>query len=219
MISSMVSSQLSWHDRSKAEDILVKDLTVFAKHNEALFNEFSQLLTLENFRHDHSEAIDILVKDLEVLATFNEDLFNEISQLLTSENFSSNGLALTYLSDSGSLKPSNDCKFAYMSPTVWNKLAQGSRKAAVLENVKGDWKKMAIVFLVFLIVIYSFGFCPFKRSNSEDSAYLRGEGCSSCRHQRLSLDGYLVVVVAFKGYFSLVVNPLNDLSLETKLHG
>lgn len=60
-----------------------------------------------------------------------------------------------------------------MSPTVWNKLAHGSRKAAVLENVKGDWKKVAIVFLVFLIVIYSFGSCPFKRSNSEDNAYLR----------------------------------------------
>lgn len=38
------------HDRSKAVDILVKDLKVFATFNEELFKEITQLLTLENFR-------------------------------------------------------------------------------------------------------------------------------------------------------------------------
>ncbi|KAF8400581.1 hypothetical protein HHK36_013880 [Tetracentron sinense] len=41
---------LDKHDRSKAVDILVKDLRVFASFNEELFKEITQLLTLENFR-------------------------------------------------------------------------------------------------------------------------------------------------------------------------
>lgn len=39
------------HDRSKAVEILVKDLKVFATFNEELFKEITQLLTLENFRY------------------------------------------------------------------------------------------------------------------------------------------------------------------------
>lgn len=42
---------LNRHDRSKAVDILVKDLKVFATFNEELFKEITQLLTLENFRY------------------------------------------------------------------------------------------------------------------------------------------------------------------------
>lgn len=38
------------NDRSKAVEILVKDLKVFASFNEELFKEITQLLTLENFR-------------------------------------------------------------------------------------------------------------------------------------------------------------------------
>ncbi|KAJ8773998.1 hypothetical protein K2173_009429 [Erythroxylum novogranatense] len=43
---------LDKHDRSKAVDILVKDLKVFATFNEDLFKEITQLLTLENFREN-----------------------------------------------------------------------------------------------------------------------------------------------------------------------
>ncbi|CAN6459524.1 unnamed protein product [Victoria cruziana] len=43
---------LDKHDRSKAVDILVKDLKVFASFNEELFKEITQLLTLENFREN-----------------------------------------------------------------------------------------------------------------------------------------------------------------------
>ncbi|KAF5475076.1 hypothetical protein F2P56_006921 [Juglans regia] len=46
-----------WHDRSKAVDILVKDLIVFATFNEELFKEITQLLTLENFREEWLKAI------------------------------------------------------------------------------------------------------------------------------------------------------------------
>jgi hypothetical protein len=37
-------------DRTKAVDILMKDLKVFASFNEDLFKEITQLLTLDNFR-------------------------------------------------------------------------------------------------------------------------------------------------------------------------
>ncbi|KAL5574531.1 hypothetical protein UlMin_016230 [Ulmus minor] len=43
---------LDKHDRSKAVEILVKDLKVFATFNEDLFKEITQLLTLENFREN-----------------------------------------------------------------------------------------------------------------------------------------------------------------------
>ncbi|RWW16189.1 hypothetical protein GW17_00019931, partial [Ensete ventricosum] len=43
---------LDKHDRSKAVEILVKDLKVFASFNEELFKEITQLLTLENFRFE-----------------------------------------------------------------------------------------------------------------------------------------------------------------------
>jgi WD40 repeat protein len=39
-------------DRSKAVEILVKDLKVFSSFNEELFKEITQLLTLENFREN-----------------------------------------------------------------------------------------------------------------------------------------------------------------------
>ncbi|KAJ6834127.1 topless-related protein 1-like isoform X1 [Iris pallida] len=43
---------LDKRDRSKAVDILVKDLKVFSAFNEDLFKEITQLLTLENFREN-----------------------------------------------------------------------------------------------------------------------------------------------------------------------
>lgn len=46
-----VSCCMYRHDRSKAVEILVKDLKVFASFNEELFKEITQLLTLENFRY------------------------------------------------------------------------------------------------------------------------------------------------------------------------
>lgn len=38
-------------DRTKAVDILVKDLKVFSSFNEDLFKEITHLLTLDNFRY------------------------------------------------------------------------------------------------------------------------------------------------------------------------
>ncbi|XP_073272871.1 tetraspanin-8 [Primulina huaijiensis] len=96
---------------------------------------------------------------------------------------------------SGCYKPSNDCNFQYVSPTNWNnnnstssgnpdcatwsndssKLCYGcqSCKAGLLDNIKNEWKKVAvlnIIFLVFLIIVYSVGCCAF-RNNMEDNSW------------------------------------------------
>jgi hypothetical protein len=51
-VANWVCLLLCRHDRSKAVEILVKDLKVFASFNEELFKEITQLLTLENFRYE-----------------------------------------------------------------------------------------------------------------------------------------------------------------------
>ncbi|GAB4853622.1 Tetraspanin-8 [Ancistrocladus abbreviatus] len=94
---------------------------------------------------------------------------------------------------SGCCKPSDDCNFQYVSPTVWNEGNATTStnpdckawsndpntlcfncqacKAGVLQNIKSDWKKVAVVniiFLIFLIAVYSVGCCAF-RNNRADS--------------------------------------------------
>ncbi|XP_047308622.1 tetraspanin-8-like [Impatiens glandulifera] len=95
---------------------------------------------------------------------------------------------------SGCCKPSNDCGFEYVNPTNWNQTGNStidgnpdckvwrndesllcygcqSCKAGLLDNLKRDWKKVAvvnIVFIVFLIIVYSIGCCAF-RNNRRDN--------------------------------------------------
>lgn len=99
---------------------------------------------------------------------------------------------------SGCCKPPTECGFTYVSPTNWTKPANVSTtnsdcttwnndelcfncqscKAGVLDNLKRNWKKVAVVniiFLIFLIVVYSIGCCAF-RNNREDNAYPRWKG-------------------------------------------
>lgn len=98
---------------------------------------------------------------------------------------------------SGCCKPPENCNFAYVSPTNWDKnstspsnnpdcttwsndqnaLCYGcqSCKAGLLDNIKSDWKKVAVlnvIFLVFLIIVYSIGCCAF-RNNREDNSWKR----------------------------------------------
>lgn len=95
--------------------------------------------------------------------------------------------------ESGCCKPSNDCGFTYHSPTNWTKTGNATHtnpdcdawnndpnllcyncqscKAGLLQNLKSDWKRVAIVniiFLVFLIIVYSVGCCAF-RNNRRDN--------------------------------------------------
>ncbi|KAK9715557.1 hypothetical protein RND81_06G172900 [Saponaria officinalis] len=96
---------------------------------------------------------------------------------------------------SGCCKPPDICNFEYVSPTQWTKTTTAnttntdcntwsndqtalcyncqSCKAGVLQNLKGHWKKVAvinIVFLVFIIIVYSIGCCAF-RSNRWDNSW------------------------------------------------
>uniref|UniRef100_A0A5B7BXA0 Tetraspanin-8-like n=1 Tax=Davidia involucrata TaxID=16924 RepID=A0A5B7BXA0_DAVIN len=95
---------------------------------------------------------------------------------------------------SGCCKPSSDCNYTYVTPTNWNITPTTSTnpdcsawsnnastlcfncqscKAGMLDNIKSDWKKVAIInviFLVFLVVVYSIGCCAF-RNNREDRAW------------------------------------------------
>ncbi|KAL4279032.1 hypothetical protein GQ457_03G045190 [Hibiscus cannabinus] len=99
---------------------------------------------------------------------------------------------------SGCCKPSNDCGFTYEGPTNWTRGNGASAtnpdcnlwdnnldtlcfncrscKAGFIDNLKSSWKKVAavnIIFLVFLIVVYSVGCCAF-RNNRRDNAYHQG---------------------------------------------
>ncbi|CAL9197051.1 unnamed protein product [Musa hybrid cultivar] len=100
---------------------------------------------------------------------------------------------------SGCCKPPSECGFDYENATVWNKPAAGfasnntdcetwkndqstlcydcsSCKAGVIANIKDKWKKIAIlniIFLVFLVIVYSIGCCAF-RNNRRDNAWKGG---------------------------------------------
>ncbi|XP_021616763.1 topless-related protein 4 isoform X2 [Manihot esculenta] len=84
---------LDKRDRSKAVDILVKDLKVFAAFNEDLFKEITQLLTLENFRDneqlskygDTQSARGIMLAELKKLIEANP-LFRDKLQFPTLKN-------------------------------------------------------------------------------------------------------------------------------------
>ncbi|XP_051120732.1 tetraspanin-8-like [Andrographis paniculata] len=93
---------------------------------------------------------------------------------------------------SGCCKPSNDCQFVYVSPTNWTGTSESSNpdcgrwsndpnvlcyrceacKAGLLDSIKSNWRRVAvinIIFLVFLVVVYSVGCCAF-RNNREDNS-------------------------------------------------
>ncbi|CAA7407572.1 unnamed protein product [Spirodela intermedia] len=84
---------LDKHDRTKAVEILVKDLKVFSAFNEDLFKEITQLLTLENFREneqlskyaDTKSARSIMLTELKKLIEANP-LFRDKLQFPSFKN-------------------------------------------------------------------------------------------------------------------------------------
>ncbi|KAL3824684.1 hypothetical protein ACJIZ3_020713 [Penstemon smallii] len=99
---------------------------------------------------------------------------------------------------SGCCKPSNDCQFQYVNPTNWTQTPTSTMrnpdcsawsndqnvlcynceacKAGLLDNIKSDWKKVAIintVFLVFLIIVYSVGCCAFRNNREDNNGWKR----------------------------------------------
>lgn len=96
---------------------------------------------------------------------------------------------------SGCCKPPIACNFRYVNATYWDKPAGfnssdiqdcntwsndqsvlcydcQSCKAGVLANIKNDWKKVAIIniiFLIFLIIVYTIGCCAFRNNRRDNS--------------------------------------------------
>lgn len=121
----------------------------------------------------------------------------KVCQKLSQEtNTGANEFFAKHLSpiESGCCKPPENCQFIYVSPTNWSKNGNvtnsnpdcnvwsndpsalcydcTSCKAGFLQNLKGDWKKVAvinIVFLVFLIIVYSIGCCAFRNNRWENA--------------------------------------------------
>ncbi|CAN6217722.1 unnamed protein product [Urochloa humidicola] len=99
--------------------------------------------------------------------------------------------------ESGCCKPPTSCGYSYVNGTDWTKTPTTSTdpdcqtwdsagsplcyncqscKAGVVATIKRDWKRAAIVnvvFLVLLIIVYSVGCCAF-RNNRRDNAYRGG---------------------------------------------
>ncbi|CAN1228469.1 TET8 [Linum grandiflorum] len=90
---------------------------------------------------------------------------------------------------SGCCKPSDECGYTYTATNstnpdcaAWDNQPNvlcfncNSCKAGLLDNLKRDWKRVAIVniiFLIVLIVVYSVGCCAF-RNNRRDNSYSSG---------------------------------------------
>ncbi|KAJ9141207.1 hypothetical protein P3X46_031773 [Hevea brasiliensis] len=121
--------------------------------------------------------------DGKVCSDFNEKYLNDSVTKLYTEHLSA--------VQSGCCKPADECGFEYVSPTNWTKITPSSTnpdcsawdndpntlcfncnscKAGLLDNIKSDWKKVAvvnIVILVFLIIVYSVGCCAFRNNKRQ----------------------------------------------------
>ncbi|XP_023007578.1 tetraspanin-8 [Cucurbita maxima] len=126
--------------------------------------------------------------DGKVCTEFNDKFARDTVDELYREHLSS--------IQSGCCKPADECNFVFVRPTEWTVGSTNSTnpdcglwnnepktlcfncsscKAGVLDNLKRNWKKVAIiniVVLVFLIIVYSIGCCAF-RNNKEENHYPR----------------------------------------------
>lgn len=99
--------------------------------------------------------------------------------------------------ESGCCKPPESCHFTYQSPTIWIKNSSTTNglnpdcnawsndpkalcfncescKAGVLQNLKAHWKRVAVInmiFLVFLVIVYSVGCCAFRNNKWSNTSH------------------------------------------------
>ncbi|KAJ7541194.1 hypothetical protein O6H91_10G049800 [Diphasiastrum complanatum] len=105
----------------------------------------------------------------------------------TEQAFSSSHLSPT---QSGCCKPPIACRFTFVNATVWKNPKNISAdqdcstwnkqelcfnctscRAGVIQNIKQDWRKVAIaavVLFVFLVVVYSVGCCALRSAGRKD---------------------------------------------------
>jgi hypothetical protein len=156
-------------------------------YKEYRLGDYSNWLQKRVTNTKNWNKIKSCLQDSKVCTSFADKYVNETAEQFYAEHLS----AL----QSGCCKPSNDCNFTYVNPTDWSNATAvpsnnpdcttwsngpnvlcfncQSCKAGLLDNIKSNWKKVAIVnviFLVFLIVVYSVGCCAF-RNNRKDNAY------------------------------------------------
>jgi len=123
--------------------------------------------------------------DSKVCSTFADKYVGETVDQFYNQHLSS--------VQSGCCKPSTDCQFTYVTPTNWTTTTTGAQtnpdcntwsndpnilcydcqacKAGLLDQLKRDWKKVAIinvVFLIVLVIVYSIGCCAFRNSRRDN---------------------------------------------------
>ncbi|KAJ7955714.1 Tetraspanin [Quillaja saponaria] len=155
-------------------------------YKEYRLGDYSNWLQKRVNNTKHWNNLKSCLQDGKLCSDFANTYVNDTIEKFYTENLS----AL----QSGCCKPSNDCNFTYVSPTVWNKTADvgfsnpdcnawsndpnvlcfncQSCKAGFLDNVKVNWKKVAtvnIIFLIFLIIVYSTGCCAFRNNRRDNS--------------------------------------------------
>ncbi|OIW19856.1 hypothetical protein TanjilG_27222 [Lupinus angustifolius] len=152
-------------------------------YKEYRLGDYSNWLQKRVNENETWERIRSCIQSGKLCEKFQTQFGNDTVQQFYQENLS----AL----QSGCCKPSNDCNFTYHSPTVWNK-TEGvvhsnpdcnvwdndpnvlcfncqSCKAGLLQNLKTDWKKVSIIniiFLIFLVIVYSIGCCAFRNNRA-----------------------------------------------------
>lgn len=162
-------------------------------YKEYKLGDYSNWLQKRVNNNKNWRKIRSCLQDSKVCKSLTDDNVNEQQAEFYSRNLSP--------IQSGCCKPPTSCGFTYQSPTSWINPSTNttfadtdcltwnndptmlcyncqSCKAGVLQNLKRDWKKVAIVniiFLIFLIIVYSVGCCAF-RNNREDNSYPRFKG-------------------------------------------
>ncbi|KAK7411177.1 hypothetical protein VNO78_02609 [Psophocarpus tetragonolobus] len=153
-------------------------------YKEYRLGDYSNWLQNRVNDSDNWNRIQSCLKDARLCSDFHTKFKNDNVQQFYAENF---GALQT-----GCCMPPDNCKFVYQGPTVWNRPEGGNHtnpdcnawsndpnvlcfscescKAGFLQNLKTEWKKVTIIniiFLVFLIIVYSVGCCAF-RNNKRD---------------------------------------------------
>ena len=159
-------------------------------YKEYRLGDYSNWLQKRVTNQKNWNKIKSCLADSKVCTDFRDKYLNDTVQEFYQEHLSA--------IQSGCCKPSNDCGFTYTGPTTWTRGSANNStnpdcnlwdnaantlcfncdacKAGFIDNLRRSWKKVAvvnIVFLIFLIIVYSVGCCAF-RNNRRDNDFHQG---------------------------------------------